>query len=697
MNFLPLGFQYYRAPTPEKCFWKQDLTKMKAEGFNTVKFWVQWRWSERKEGVFDFSDLDELMDLSDKLQLKVVLNFILDVAPVWFIKKYPDSFFVSLNGEQHKPMAINCRQIGGVPGPCVHHEKGNFYRARFVEETVKHFKNHPSLLYYDVWNEPNLNFKADRKDFGTIICYCENSIREFKIWLKEKYKTVDRLNEVWGKCYNDFDEVEPPRCTGMSNEFIDWRLFFVDSTTKDLKMRIDAVKKHDTEHKVMCHTVPYPIFSGVFNTTDDFALAAECDLFGNSVGSNAFAANMLVDSARGKDVINAEVHMVGGHAITGYIEPNCEDIQKHYLIPLSRGIKGFLIWQYRPESLGDEAPCWGNIDYLGNNQKWQKDCIVLSNILKKYENIVLNQNSKKPNVAIYFDPKSEAFTYSMTDGSTELFDNAVQGLYNYLYDCNKEIRFIREKDIQDDKLDYDVIYFPGTYCFNSKLTKTIEKYVVNGGTVILEPLAAMHDENTGKHSPVLPGCGLHELAGVMQTSCYHQDKLEEGEFSDPVQKLFNVKTNENIYKGKFFRAYYKASGNNVKKIAGFDSGETAIWENSYGKGKVITLGTSLSSAYPAKENYAFFQKLGQTETWKQAAPIGVRADIIAYQNEGLLVIDNRSQSEYIFNKKQFEKNISMIYSIKDGNLTEEIIDDTTNVPAGSVRLFYVKSVKDFKL
>ena len=66
MDFFPTGFQYYRAPTPDRRFWEEDLKRMSEQGFNTVKYWVQWRWSERKEGVFDFSDLDELMDLAEK-------------------------------------------------------------------------------------------------------------------------------------------------------------------------------------------------------------------------------------------------------------------------------------------------------------------------------------------------------------------------------------------------------------------------------------------------------------------------------------------------------------------------------------------------------------------------------------------------------------------------------------------------------
>lgn len=687
MQFFPMGFQYYRAPTPERRFWESDLRKMSEQGFNTVKYWVQWRWSERKEGVFDFSDLDELMDLAQKYGLKVILNLILDVSPSWFVKRFPDADYIDVEGRPHRSMAIDCRQIGGAPGPCVHHDMGVFYRERFTEAMAEHFKDHPALWVYDVWNEPNLNFKADRTKFGTMICYCENSQRKFRDWLRKKYHDIETLNELWGKCYNDFDEAEPPRMTGVGNEFIDWRLFFADSITEDLKMRIRAVKKHDRKHPVMCHTVPYPIFSGVFNTTDDFAMAEQCDLFGNSVGSNPFAANLLVDSARGKDVINAEVHIVSGHAITGYVEPNCEDIQRHYLLPLARGIKGFMVWQYRPESLGSEAPCWGNIDALGNDRKWQKDCIVLGKIFREHESLLLGQEPRKPHAAIYFEPKSEYYTFSMT-GSTELYDEAMTGLYQYLYDCNKDISFIREKDIEKGALDFDVVFLPATFCFRSSLTEKLREFVYNGGTLVIDPLTGIHDEETGRYAPIVPGCGIDELAGVTLTSCYHKDRLGDEAFSDPVHKTFFIDYGGKKLVGKNFRAYYQPEAEGAKKVAEFADGTAAIWEREFGKGKVIVLGSTLSACYPAKENYDFYSGLGRTESWKKNFPFGVRADFVSRDGRGFLIIENRTDKPFLLDGTVLKGKFYSLYRIEDGNLTEqnEHIEKVT-IPEKCVRMF----------
>ena len=152
-----MGFQYYRAPTPDKTLWAKDLEKIASDGYNTVKYWIQWRWNEPEEGKFYFDDIDELMDLAEKNGLKVVLNIILDVSPIWLIKDYPESAMITANGVRAEGFATEYRQIGGVPGPCFNWGKGDVLQKRFISECVKRYALHPALLMWDVWNEPELS------------------------------------------------------------------------------------------------------------------------------------------------------------------------------------------------------------------------------------------------------------------------------------------------------------------------------------------------------------------------------------------------------------------------------------------------------------------------------------------------------------------------------------------------------------
>jgi beta-galactosidase len=167
-SFIPFGAQYYRAPTPLSSEWETDIKNMADCGFNTIKIWAQWRWNNPRKDIFDFSDLDELMRLCEKYGLKVIINIILDVAPVWFYKLYPDSVMVTNSGDRLMSQSTAYRQIGGAPGPCYHHPEAQLYKNEFVSALAERYKGSDVLYCWDLWNEPELTCGIARKRMKNI-------------------------------------------------------------------------------------------------------------------------------------------------------------------------------------------------------------------------------------------------------------------------------------------------------------------------------------------------------------------------------------------------------------------------------------------------------------------------------------------------------------------------------------------------
>lgn len=155
------GAQYYRAPTPAPENWESDLKRMKELGLDSVKFWVQWRWSHRGEDTFYFEDTDRLMDLAYKYGLKVTINVIFDVVPQWIVKKYPESKIVLANGHVAEPCAVSSRQIGGFPGICYNHPEARRERMKFLKKTAEHYKNHPAINGF-CYNNFNCSLADDK-------------------------------------------------------------------------------------------------------------------------------------------------------------------------------------------------------------------------------------------------------------------------------------------------------------------------------------------------------------------------------------------------------------------------------------------------------------------------------------------------------------------------------------------------------
>src|SRR5512136_1574586 len=52
--------------------WRKDLEQIKGLGFPAIKTWVEWASSERSEGKYELGNLQQLLELSDELGLRVI-------------------------------------------------------------------------------------------------------------------------------------------------------------------------------------------------------------------------------------------------------------------------------------------------------------------------------------------------------------------------------------------------------------------------------------------------------------------------------------------------------------------------------------------------------------------------------------------------------------------------------------------------
>src|SRR5512135_85645 len=233
-EYIPFGSQYYRAPSPSKSEWEKDLATMASLGLNTVKFWVQWRWNAPAEGEYSFDDIDALMDLAQRNRLRVMLNTIVDVAPAWVFRKYPDASMVTLDGRRIGPQVQPHRQIGGL-GVCFNHAAVMEHLFDFLRMTIRRYREHPALEMWNVASEPELTssmaelrlYADNAKGMGDMLCYCDHCRTAFAEWLKEKYRTIEALNRCWNRNYRSFAEVEVPTTRNSFNDMVDWRMFFV--------------------------------------------------------------------------------------------------------------------------------------------------------------------------------------------------------------------------------------------------------------------------------------------------------------------------------------------------------------------------------------------------------------------------------------------------------------------------------------
>lgn len=540
------GSQYYRAPTPEKECWETDLENMKKMGMNSVKFWVQWRWSHR-ENEFYFDDLDELMDLAAKHELQVTLNMIFDVSPHWLFEKYPDAKMIDASGRKIEPYMSACRQIGGMPGPCYNHPKALAERKKFLKAAVDHFKDHPALAMWDVWNEPELAYHQRVQDtlrlLKDTVCYCENCQREFKNWLKDKYGGLENLNAVWGRCYEKWDHVEMPRSRNGVVDFIDWREFFLDTLESEANWRLDLTKKEDPENVSYLHVVANDL--RIFNPitgVDDFRVAKKCDVFGGSMISFSQIIQ-VISAAKGKICYNAEDHMNGGGLGIHQKRLGMDDLLHDFLPQLGLGIRGFLFWQYRSEVLGTESPAWGLVNLDGTPRKITHAAQEFYDKLSPYFDKLMKSENAPSRVAIWRSRRNELFQ-NCADATHANLHKTLEAYTNALYDLNYSFKYINETDLEENQLDgIEFLIMPACYCLNEQEAKALNEWVSQGGILFCEAHLGGYNVDKGRHSRKMPGMGLDEMWGIREVETMPSYMFSEKVQADPelIKSYPNIK------------------------------------------------------------------------------------------------------------------------------------------------------------
>ena len=275
---MTMGTCYYPEHWSRE-LWQDDLQRMKAAGITVIRV-AEFAWNkvEPEEDVFVFDFWDEFLELCKLEEMQVIFGTPTATPPAWLTEKYPE--------------VLNCRQ-DGVPyrhGARRHYNYNSpKYRelsARIVEKLAQHYGKHPAIVGWQIDNE--LNCEVDE-------FYSEADSVAFRNFVKEKYKTLDNLNEAWGtvfwnQTYTDWEQIYVPRPV-LNNGYnphlrLDYYRFISESTISFCKMQAEIISKYKKAGD-------YITTNGMFWNLDNHKMADEClDVYTyDSYPSFAFGLN----------------------------------------------------------------------------------------------------------------------------------------------------------------------------------------------------------------------------------------------------------------------------------------------------------------------------------------------------------------------------------------------------------------------
>ncbi|SHF63757.1 beta-galactosidase [Caldanaerobius fijiensis DSM 17918] len=571
------GVDYYPEHWPEDR-WEIDAHLMEEAGINVVRL-AEFAWAklEPDEGLYDFSWLDKAISILSRHGIKVVLGTPTAAPPKWLIDKHPEILPVDEDG--------HVKGFGSRRHYCYNNPVYRQYTKKIVTAMAEHYESNPDVICWHIDNE-----------FGchdTTVCYCDNCMKEFKEWLKERYGTIDKLNESWGtvfwsQTYKDWDSVIIPRRAVTSHNpslLLDYKRFSSDSVVKYQKVQIDILREITPDKKITHN------FMGLFNQIDYYKLAKDLDFiswdnypinhFSDSIDQISSSIALSHDVMRGVKkknfwVMEQQSGPTGWEEMGRQLKPS--EMRLWVYQSIAHGADAIVYFRWRACTFGTEEYWHGILDHDGIPRRRYNEVKQVGHELRKI-GAMIEGSEVKAEVAIIrsFDnewafeiqPHKRGFRYM----------EQIKKYYKYFYSRNIPVDIISP---EDDLSGYKLVLAPGLIMVNEKITDNIKNYVRDGGTFLTTWRAGAKRWDNRMNDQSLLG-PLKELLGI---------DIEEYSVI-PDDESIDVVFGDN--KGTANTWYDVISPVTAKVLgeykADYISGKAVITVNKYGRGNAYYVGT----------------------------------------------------------------------------------------------------------
>ncbi|WP_371530815.1 beta-galactosidase [Streptomyces sp. NBC_01283] len=503
---LVYGADYNPEQWP-RTVWEEDVRLMREAGVNIVSLGIfSWARIQPARHAWDFSWLDEIMDLLHAGGIAVDLATATASPPPWLTAAHPEILPVTAAGETVWPGA---RQHWRPTSPVFRE-----HALRLVREMALRYAGHPALVAWHVSNELGCH---------NIYDYSDDAARAFRDWLRARHTTLDGLNHAWGTAfwsqrYSDWEQILPPRLAASHpnpTQQLDFKRFSSDALKEYLRAERDVLRELTPEVPV---TTNFMVMGGTKGM--DYAdWAGEIDFVSND--------HYVVPGPQARDELSFSASLtssVAGHRPWFLMEHSTSavnwqpvnlakregDLARDSLLHVAHGADAVCFFQWRQSAAGAEKYHSAMVPHAGADSEVFRAVTGLGRTLKALAPVA-GTGREPARVAVLFDWDSW-WASEQDSHPTSLLDYHQEALdwYSALLALGIRADVVTKRT---ELAPYDVLIAPVLHVVPEALAKDLTRYVEGGGHLVTTYFSGIVDENDHVWLGGHPGA-LRELLGI---------------------------------------------------------------------------------------------------------------------------------------------------------------------------------------
>jgi beta-galactosidase len=556
----------------------EDMALMREAGVNLVTLGVfSWVVHEPREGQFDFTWLDGMLDLLHENAIRVDLATPTAAVPMWLHRLHPE---ILPQDEFGHPLAPGGR-LGWCPSSPVFRE----YSARIVDRLAAHVAGHPAVAMWHVSNELG---------GGNARCHCRVSNDSFRAWVTDRYGSIEAVNAAWGMAfwgntYSSFEEITTPsgRTAHNPGQLLDFERFSSDA----------LLGQYRAEKKIIAaHTPDLPVTTnfmvGLGPDVVDYARwAPEMDIVANdhyTYGPDplrhqdlAFAGDRMRGMSGGAPWMLME-HAAGSaswHQINLSKKP--DERIAHALAHVARGSDSVMYFQWRASRSGTEQFHSAMLPHAGARSRIFADICALGGYLERISEVRGTLVAGVQVAMLHDNEAGWALRSGLKPINSPSYADSARALHNCLF----------ERAVTVDVLPawlplggYKLVIVPGLFLVSDENARAVAEFAEAGGTVLVTWFSGIVDPVNTVRTGGFPGA-FRELLAVTSEEFYPLDVDESVEL-------------DNGWRAKRWTELMATDGADV--VASYASGDVAghpaITRRAVGAGSAWYLSADLDEA-----------------------------------------------------------------------------------------------------